>query len=154
MTEPRAYRFDALKLQRVGHWCLERRIPLMPLAMQALCQVLFGAVVFPETSFGPNVWFDDRGLGIAVHERAQIGANVVVGTGVVIGGRSRFWGVPVIEEDCYIGVGAVILGPVRLGRGSVVGANAVVINDVPPRSLVVGVPARVIREDIDVKDYL
>jgi serine O-acetyltransferase len=61
--------------------------------------------------------------------------------------------VPVIEDECFIGAGAKILGPVRIGTGSVIGANAVVIHDVPPHSVVVGVPARVIRKDIEIEDY-
>jgi serine O-acetyltransferase len=84
-------------------------------------------------------------LGTVIHARAVIGDRVVIGPGVVIGGRSHIFEVPVIEDDAEIGVGAKVLGPVRIGRGAVVGANAVVLDDVPPGAVVVGIPARVLR---------
>ena len=80
--------------------------------------------------------------------------NVVIGQQVTIGGRSRIYGVPVVEDRCFIGAGAKILGPVRIGPESVVGATAVVVHDVPPRSVVAGVPARIIRKNITIDDYI
>jgi len=80
-----------------------------------------------------------------VHPRAIIGERVRINPGVVIGGRSGHKPVPVIEDDVEIGVGAKVLGPVRVGRGAVVGANAVVLHDVPPGAVVVGIPARILR---------
>ena len=63
----------------------------------------------------------------------------------MIGGRSHIYEVPVIEDLVEIGVGAKVLGPIRVGRGAVIGANAVVLHDVPPGAVVVGIPARVLR---------
>ena len=59
---------------------------------------------------------------------------------MVIGGRSEIYEVPVIEDDVQIGAGAKVLGPIRVGRGAVIGANAVVLHDVPPGAVVVGIP--------------
>ena len=93
------------------------------------------------------------GLGSVIHQRAVIGDNVMIGSHATIGGRSHFEDVPVIDDDVFIGAGACVLGPVRVGRGAVIGANAVVIEDVPARSVVAGVPAKVIRTDVDSRDY-
>jgi serine O-acetyltransferase len=68
----------------------------------------------------------------------------MIGTQVTIGGRSGLWDVPVIEDYVYIGTGAKVLGPIRVGRGATIGANAVVIHEVPPGAAVAGVPARIV----------
>jgi serine O-acetyltransferase len=111
---------------------------------------LFNRVVFAvqlpaEAQVGRGVKLNYSGLGTVIHPRAVIGDRVVIGPGVVIGGRSEIWEVPVIEDDVEIGVGAKVLGPIRIGRGAIVGANAVVLNDVPPGAVVGGIPARVLR---------
>jgi serine O-acetyltransferase len=77
----------------------------------------------------------------------------MIGPGVVLGGRSGSQGVACVEDDCFIGAGAKVLGAVTVGRGSVIGANAVVIHDVPPRSVAAGVPARIIATGVDVNQY-
>ena len=77
-----------------------------------------------------------------MHKDAVIGRNVLLSPGVVVGGRAPLKGAPIIEDDVKIGVGAKILGPIRIGAGARVGANAVVIDDVLPGDTVVGIPAR------------
>lgn len=72
------------------------------------------------------------------------GNNVVISPGVVIGGRSEHYEVPIIADDVLIGSGAKILGPVKVGKNARVGANAVVLKDVPEGATVVGIPARIL----------
>jgi serine O-acetyltransferase len=121
--------------------------------MKACTRVFLCALVPSEATIGPGTMLGYGGLGSVIHQRSVIGANVMVGSHVTIGGRSRLHEVPVIEDDVFIGAGACILGPVHVGRGAVIGANAVVIEDVPPRTVVAGVPARIIRENVDSRDY-
>ena len=87
---------------------------------------------------------------MVIHARAVIGKNCVIGQCVTIGGRSKHYAVPIIGDNVYIGAGAKILGPVKIGANSVIGAGAVVLNDVPENSIVVGVPAKVIKTNTSV----
>ncbi len=113
--------------------------------LYAFNRVIFAAQIPPSVQIGKDTLIAYSGLGTVIHKRAVIGARVSVGAGVVIGGRSKLYEVPVIEDDVQIGAGAKVLGPVRVGRAAVIGANAVVIHDVPPSAVVVGIPARVLR---------
>lgn len=118
------------------------------LLLSGMIRILYAAWIPPETKIGPGTVFGYGGIGVVLHRRAVIGANVLISPGVVIGGRSGLVGVPVIEDDVKIGVGAKILGPVRVGAGAKVGANAVVLHDVAPGDTVVGIPAKSLRSKV------
>lgn len=134
----------AIHLYRVERWLLLRRVPLLPRAIYYLIFLLFNSVVPAEAEIGEDTQFGYGGMGVVLHKRSRIGARVMIGPQVTIGGRSGLWEVPVVEDDVYIGTGAKLLGPIRVGSGSTIGANAVVIHDVPPGVSVAGVPARVV----------
>ena len=93
--------------------------------------------------------FGYSGLGIVIHARCKIGSRVQIGTNVTIGGRNGHKEVPIIEDDVLVGTGAKILGPIVIGRGSRIGANAVVLTNVEPGATVVGIPARPIRSIVN-----
>jgi glycosyltransferase involved in cell wall biosynthesis/carbonic anhydrase/acetyltransferase-like protein (isoleucine patch superfamily) len=114
---------------------------------------MFHCYIPHTVEIGPGFEVGYWGLGIVIHPRVKIGRNVFVANGVTIGGRNERPEVPRIDDDVYIATGAKILGNITIGTGSVIGANAVVIRDVPPRSIAVGVPARISRENIDSHDY-
>lgn len=128
---------------------------LTPLAslISGFIHFAFGAKLPPSAEIGRGTYFSSGGIGTVVHRRAKIGKDCVISSCVSIGSRRDYEGAPVIEDGCFIGAGARILGPVRVGSGSVIGANAVVVDDIPPGSVAVGVPARVIRSDISAEDY-
>lgn len=144
---------NALSLYRIGRWCYERRIPLVPALAYRLIYLLCNAAIPMSADIGEGVELAYGGLGLVLHERCKIGRFVSIGHRVTIGGRSRRWGVPVIEDRAVIGAGATLLGPIVVGAESVVAANAVVLDDVPPRAVVAGMPARVVRRDIDIREY-
>lgn len=129
---------------RVGHFLARLGIPVLPRVLYIVNRILFSVVLPPTATVGSGVKFGYSGLGIVVHARCVIGDRVSIGTNVTIGGRSGLLEVPVIGDDVVVGSGAKILGPVRVGRGAKIGANAVVLHDVPEGATVVGIPARIV----------
>ena len=133
-----------MAIWRLSHRLHCWHIPLLPKLCYVLNRIVFATVVPPSVRIGRGVILGYQGLGIVIHRRAVIGDRVNVGANVTIGGRGAYREVPVIEDDVLIGAGEKILGPVRVGKGARVGANAVVLHDVPPGATVVGIPARVV----------
>lgn len=105
---------------------------------------LCSASVPPGVKIGSGTKVGCRGIGTVIHERAKIGSDCVIAQQVTIGSRSGHHEVPVIEDGYEMGAGARILGPIRLGAGTKVGANAVVIKSTPAGAVVVGVPGRIV----------
>jgi serine O-acetyltransferase len=105
---------------------------------------LTGIEIHPGAAIGPG-FFIDHGMGVVIGETAEIGANVTLYHGVTLGGTSWKKGKrhPTLEDDVVVGSGAKVLGPITIGARTRIGANAVVVKDVPPDSVVVGVPGRV-----------
>jgi serine O-acetyltransferase len=136
---------DALTLQRIAHLLHTRGVPILPRVVKRLLLHLYGSVLDPELDLPASTRLGYGGIRIVVHPAARIGERVLISHGVTIGGRAGHPGLPVIEDDVRIGAGAVVLGPVRVGRGALVGANAVVLDDVRPYAVVGGVPARELR---------
>jgi serine O-acetyltransferase len=133
-----------LTVWRVGRALLDRRLPLLPTAMRVLCRVVFQADVPLEVSVPRGVIFMHNGLGLVVHTNVVFEGPAIVFHNVTIGNSlgSRE-GAPRVGSHVMIGAGAAIIGPVHIGDGSIIGANAVVTRDVPPGSVVTGNPATV-----------
>lgn len=132
-------------LYYAGRWCLKRGFSPGARFCEFLSLVLFSCLVPASTSIGKGLRLGHRGVGVVISKHASLGDDCLVRAHVVIGGSggSRR-GAPVIEDGVQIGVGAKILGPVTIGSGSVIGANAVVISDVPAGVTAVGIPARIL----------
>lgn len=115
-----------------------------------------GIEIHPGATIGDR-FFIDHGMGVVIGETAIIGNDVTLYQGVTLGGTGKEHGKrhPTIEDFVVVGVGATVLGNITMGRGSRVGAGAVVIADVPPNSTVVGIPGRVVVREgrrVDVVD--
>ena len=129
-------------------------IPFFPaLINKIFIRLLFGCQLGTGTKIGDNVSLVYGGLGVTIHERAVIGNNVYIGTCVTIGGTTKKYEVPTIGDNSFIASGAKILGPVKIGKNCVIGANAVVLNDIPDNCVAVGMPARVVKKGIDISNY-
>ena len=140
-------------LYRLSHLLHTHGAPILPRLIQTVIYLVYHAVVPCEVEIGPQVEFAHGGLGVILHPRCQIGRHVYIGAHVVVGGRSRHPGLPRIGNNVYLGAGAKILGDITVGDDVVVGANAVVTRSVPPRTIVAGVPARILRQDVNVQEY-
>ena len=131
-----------------------RKVPFIPYVLDKIfLRILFSCQIGIGAKIGDDVTFGYAGLGVVIHHRAIIEENVSIGPHVVIGGTTKKHGVPTIGKNSILSTGSKILGPIRIGQNCVIGANAVVISDIPDFCLAVGVPARVVKTDISIDDY-
>lgn len=131
-----------LNIYRLAHFLWRLKVPLLPRLIYIFNRLVFSVVLPPSVAVGKGVQFGYSGLGTVIHARCKIGDRVKIAHAVTLGGRSGLYGVPEVEDDVGIGAGAKVIGPVRLGNVCKVGANAVVLRDVPAGTTVVGIPAR------------
>lgn len=134
----------AIWFYRMAHWCWEHQLFWCGRLMSHIGRALTGIEIHPGAKIGPG-FFIDHGMGVVIGETAEMGANVTLYHGVTLGGTSWKKGKrhPTLEDEVVVGAGAKILGPITIGARTRVGANAVVVKDVPPDSVVVGVPGRI-----------
>lgn len=121
-------------------------VPLAPFAVSWVTRAVTGIEIHPGATIGQG-FFIDHGSGVVIGETAEIGENVTVYQGVTLGGTGFQIGKrhPTVEDNVTIGSGAKLLGPVRIGHGAKIGANTVVVEDVPPMSTVVGNPGHPVK---------
>ncbi|WJD71551.1 serine acetyltransferase [Pseudomonas asiatica] len=136
---------NAIGIYRVANFCYQKKIPVVPFMCKAAIFLLFNSVVPYTTKIGKGSRFAYGCIGVVLHGRAVIGERVIIGQGVTVGRKLSPDGVPVIGNDVYIAAGARILGGITVGDNVIIGANSVVVTDVPANTIVAGAPARVVR---------
>ncbi|HLJ04148.1 MAG TPA: serine O-acetyltransferase EpsC [Solirubrobacteraceae bacterium] len=136
----------AILAHRVAHALFGAGVPLLPRAIAAFSRAVTGIEIHPAVKIGES-FFIDHGMGVVIGETAEIGDNVTLYQGVTLGGTGFATGKrhPTVEDNVTIGSGAKLLGPITVGHGAKIGANSVVIHDVPPNSTVVGNPGHPVR---------
>lgn len=134
----------AVWLQRISHWFWVRRLYFIGRFISHIARFLTGIEIHPGAVIGRRV-FIDHGMGVVIGETAEVGEDVTIFHGTTLGGTSMSKGKrhPTVGNRVIIGAGAKVLGPVHLGDGAKIGANAVVVKDVPDGAVSVGVPAKV-----------
>jgi serine O-acetyltransferase len=133
----------AIWTHRAAHALWVRGLRFPARALSQISRWLTGIEIHPAAVIGRR-FFIDHGMGVVIGETAEVGDDVMLYHGVTLGGRTRDAGKrhPTLGDGVAVGAGAKILGPVTIGAGSVIGANAVVTKDAPEDSILVGVPAR------------
>ena len=134
----------AIWMHRVAHYLHTRNVPLIPRLISMLARAVTGIEIHQGARIGKG-FFIDHGMGVVIGETTEIGDNVTIFQGVTLGGTGKEKGKrhPTIEDNVVIAAGAKVLGPITIGENSRVGAQSVVLQDVPPNCTVVGVPGRV-----------
>jgi serine O-acetyltransferase len=137
---------QALLAHRVAHALWESDVPLIPRTIAYTSRAITGVEIHPAARIGTD-FFIDHGSGVVIGETAEIGDRVTLYQGVTLGGTGFARGKrhPTLDDDVTVGSGAKLLGPVTVGRNAKVGANTVVIEDVPAQTTVVGNPGHPVR---------
>lgn len=138
----------ALYLHRIAHWLWDHRMKTLGRLLSHLGRFLTGIEIHPAVRIGPGL-FIDHGMGVVIGETTEIGENVTIYQGVTLGGTSleKKKRHPTIGNNVVIGAGAKILGPFKVGDNSRIGSGSVVVKEVPPNAVVVGVPGQVTFRD-------
>jgi serine O-acetyltransferase len=139
---------QALLSHRISHAMHEAGVPLAPRVLANVTRVLTGIEIHPAARIGRGL-FIDHGSGVVIGETAEVGDDVTMYQGVTLGGTGFARGKrhPTVGDEVMIGAGSKLLGPIEVGKRSKIGANSVVIHDVPPNSTVVGNPGHPVRVD-------
>jgi len=138
--------FHALLFYRFAHWLSGKRVPLVPRVLSQFARFITGIEIHPGAMIGSGL-FIDHGMGVVIGETTEIGDNVTLFQGVTLGGTGKQRGKrhPTIGSHVVVGTGAKVLGPIKIGDYVKIGANSVVLQDVPDHSTVVGIPGRIVR---------
>jgi len=134
---------QAILGHRISHALWGAGVPVAPRALAFVSRTLTGVEIHPAARIGGD-FFIDHGFGVVIGETAEVGRGCTIYQGATLGGTGFERGKrhPTVEDEVTIGAGAKLLGPIRVGRGARIGANTVVIADVPENATVVGNPGR------------
>ena len=140
---------------RIAHWFWTREFYFLGRLTSHLGRFLTGIEIHPGAQIGKK-FFIDHGMGVVIGETTEIGDNVTLYHGVTLGGVTwdKVKRHPTVGDNVVIGSGAKVLGPFTVGSGAKIGSNSVVVKDILPNTVVAGVPARIIHENININEYL
>ncbi|MDP9105724.1 MAG: serine O-acetyltransferase [Candidatus Eremiobacteraeota bacterium] len=138
----------AIVAHRLIHALYKAKVPLLPRYLGSLSRFFTGIEIDPGATIGKGV-FIDHGMGVVIGETAEVGDGCTIYQGVTLGGTSlqRTKRHPTLGRNVTVGSGAAVIGAIHIGDGAKIGANSVVVKDIPPNATVVGIPGRVVLVD-------
>lgn len=135
---------NAYYFYRLSHYLYLKKVPVIPKVIQLFIFLIYNSSIPFQARIGKGTVFAYGGIGVIIHKKAIIGKNVVIGSSVVIGGKKGQSILPQIGDNVYLATGSKILGEVKIGNNVTIGANAVVLIDVPDNATAAGVPAKIL----------
>lgn len=137
----------AVWIHLIAHWFYRKNLFVTARVISQISRTFTGIEIHPGVVIGRRL-FIDHGMGVVIGETATIGDDVTIYQGVTLGGTGKECGKrhPDIDNNVLIAAGAKVLGNIRIEEGSTVGANSVVLKNVPPYSTVVGIPGHIVRQ--------
>lgn len=141
------------KIYNISNKLYRLKVPIIPKIIKIYLRIVFSCVIPFSTEIGKDTIIGYQGLGIVIHPRSKIGEKCIISQGVTIGGTSKKRNVPLVGNNVYIGAGAKIIGDIKIGDNVVIGANSVVVKDIPSNCMVAGVPAKILKYNIDIENY-
>lgn len=138
----------AIFFHRIAHPLYKHHIPFLPRMISEFSRWITGIEIHPGAIIGNNLVID-HGMGVVIGETSIVGNQVLIYQGVTLGGTQIIQGKrhPTIEDGVVIGAGSKVLGNIVIGHNSKIGANSVVVDDIPPNCSVVGIPAKIITKE-------
>ena len=141
---------QAVLLYRMAHSLWKKGVPVLPMLLSRISQHAFAVDISPKCRLGPGIVIV-HGFGVVIGSDTEIEGDCCIFHGVTLGDRGSEWvnsdrpdGHPRVGRDVMFGAGAKVLGPIRIGNNCVIGANAVVLSDVPDDSVAAGIPAKIV----------
>lgn len=145
---------NLINFHNIAYKLYQYRVPFIQKIIYYIQFIIFNSSVPYNCKIGTGTKFAYGGIGVVIHERAEIGMNCTIGQSITIGGKSKEYNVPKIGNNVYIGAGARIIGNVKIGDNVVIGANSVVTKDIPANCIAVVIPAKIIKTNISINDYV
>lgn len=130
-----------LRNYRKANWCYKHKLEFLAKLIMRFGRIIYSADIPYTCAIGKGVVFAHNGLGVVIHDNAVIGDKCKIYQGVTIGGRNNR-GFPTLEKNVVVGANALILGGITIGENATIGAGAIVINDVPQNTTMIGILAK------------
>lgn len=138
--------FHALLFYRIAHFFSNLKLKLIARFISQFARFLTGIEIHPGAKIGKRL-FIDHGMGIVIGETTTIGDNCTIYHGVTLGGtgKDKYKRHPDLGNNVIVGCGAKVLGPIKIGNNVKIGANSVVLKEIPDNTTVVGIPGKIVR---------